>query len=227
MANENDNGLGAMMQAQSELSGVNAARQQNLLSEQAFLQQQQAAGATMMQAAQIGTSPSVNQQVGGMNPQTQAILSQYGINGTPKPGKTTTSSNMMQSQGNTRIENKTITNNDIKIVTPNIPMSSGGGGDAGNQAKFKTWLSNAFAKQQSDYEVQRRVFARKDRDLEKQSNKMMRNLEKSTKSLSERLNPENLTKPLGSQFKTLVFLLGTSILPTLVENLGDKFGDKL
>ena len=187
MAQQDQNGLGAMMAAQGELSSLNAARAQNSQAEQAFLQQQQAANAVMMQAAQIGTSGGLGQQVGAMNPQTQALLAQYGINGAaPQQGKTTSTNKTTQSGGNVKIENNTTTNNDIKIVNP----PSQGGGDGGNQAKFQTWLSNSFAKQNQEYEVQRRAFARRDRDLEKQSNKMMRELGKSTSTLGEKLNPK-------------------------------------
>lgn len=227
MAKQQDpNSLGAMMAAQNELASLNAGRLQNSQAEQAFLQQQQAANAVMMQAAQIGASGGVGQQVGAMNPQTQAILAQYGITGTPAmPGKTTSTSKTTQSGGNVKIENNTTTNNDIKIVNP----GGGGNADAGNQAKFQAWLSNAFAKQGQEYEVQRRAFARRDRDLEKQSNKMMRALEKSTKVLSEKLNPENWQKVTGNQTKTFMTVLLLSLAPILVDpivkgisGLGDR-----
>lgn len=233
MAKQQDpNSLGAMMAAQNELASLNAGRLQNSQAEQAFLQQQQAANAVMMQAAQIGASGGVGQQVGAMNPQTQAILAQYGITGAPAmPGKTTSTSKTTQSGGNVKIENNTTTNNDIKIVNPG---SGGGNNGAGNQAKFQTWLSNAFAKQGQEYEVQRRAFARRDRDLEKQSNKMMRALEKSTKGLSEKLNPENWQKVTGNQTKTFMTVLLLSLAPILVDpivkgisGLGDRIKSAL
>ena len=218
MAQQDQNGLGAMMAAQGELSSLNAARAQNSQAEQAFLQQQQAANAVMMQAAQIGTSGGLGQQVGAMNPQTQALLAQYGINGVaPQPGKTTSTNKTTQSGGNVKIENNTTTNNDIKIVNP----PSQGGGDGGNQAKFQTWLSNSFAKQNQEYEVQRRAFARRDRDLEKQSNKMMRELEKSTSSISEKLNPKTWAAANGDQTKKVLGILLLTLAPALIKPIVD------
>ena len=220
MAQQDQNSLGAMMAAQGELSSLNAARAQNSQAEQAFLQQQQAANAVMMQAAQIGTSGGLGQQVGAMNPQTQALLAQYGINGVaPQPGKTTSINKTTQSGGNIKIENNTTTNNDIKIVNP----PSQGGGDGGNQAKFQTWLSNSFAKQNQEYEVQRRAFAKRDRDLEKQSNKMMRELEKSTSTLGEKLNPKTWAIEQTSQLKTVMTVLLLTVGPTLVKPIVDAF----
>lgn len=222
MAQQDQNGLGAMMAAQGELSSLNAARAQNSQAEQAFLQQQQAANAVMMQAAQIGTSGGLGQQVGAMNPQTQALLAQYGINGAaPQPGKTTSTNKTTQSGGNIKIENNTTTNNDIKIVNP----PSQGGGDGGNQAKFQTWLSNSFAKQNQEYEVQRRAFAKRDRDLEKQSNKMMRELEKSTSTLGEKLNPKTWAAANGDQTKKVLGILLLTLAPTLIKPITDKLND--
>ena len=219
MAKQQDpNSLGAMMAAQNELNGVNSARLQNSQEEQAFLQQQRAANAVMMQAAQIGTSGGLGQQVGAMNPQTQAILAQYGVNAAPMPGKTTTSNKISQSGGNIRIENKTTTNNDVKVINAG---TGGASGEAGNQAKFQTWLSNAFAKQQTDYEVQRRVFARRDRDLEKQSNKMMRELEKTNKGLSEKLSPESWQETQGNQLKTVLTVLMLTLAPLIVKPIAE------
>lgn len=213
---DNQNELGAFMAAQNEISGITSSRLQNSQAEQAFLQQQQAANSIMMQAAQIGTT-DVGQQVGGMNPQTQALLAQYGINSNPTPGKSTSTQRTTQSGGNIRIENNTTNNHEVKVINTGGNNSNGG---SANQAKFQTWLSNSFAKQQNEYETQRRIFARRDRDLEKQSNKLMRQLESSAKGLTEKLNPENFTKPLGSQFKTMMILLMTTIAPKLIEPIG-------
>ena len=221
MAQQDQNGLGAIMAAQGELSSLNAARAQNSQAEQAFLQQQQAANAVMMQAAQIGTSGGLGQQVGAMNPQTQALLAQYGINGVaPQPGKTTSTNKTTQSGGNVKIENNTTTNNDIKIVNP--PSQ---GGDGGNQAKFQTWLSNSFAKQNQEYEVQKRAFARRDRDLEKQSNKMMRELEKSTSSIGEKLNPQAWAAANGDQTKKVLGIILLTLAPKLIKPISDKLQD--
>ena len=226
---QNQNELGAMMAAQNELAGINAARQQTSQEEQAFLQQQQAASAVMMQAAQIGTSGGgLPQQVGAMNPQTQAILAQYGVTGAPIPGRTTSSNKTTQNGNNIKVENNTTTNNDIKIINP--PSASGGNEAAANQTKFQVWLSNAFAKQGQDYEVQRRMFARRDRDLEKQSNKMMREIEKSNKSLGERLNPKAWAVEQGGEMKKVWTILLLTIAPTLVKPIIDGIsglGDKI
>ena len=218
---QNQNELGAMMAAQNELAGINAARQQTSQEEQAFLQQQQAASAVMMQAAQIGTSGGgLPQQVGAMNPQTQALLAQYGVTGAPIPGRTTSSNKTTQNGNNIKVENNTTTNNDIKIINP--PSTGGGGNEAAaNQTKFQVWLSNAFAKQGQDYEVQRRMFARRDRDLEKQSNKMMREIEKSNKSLGEKLNPKAWAVEQGGEMKKVLTILLLTVAPTLVKPIVD------
>ena len=226
---QNQNELGAMMAAQNELAGLNAGRQQNSQAEQAFLQQQQAANAVMMQAAQIGTSGGgLPQQVGAMNPQTQALLAQYGVTGVPTPGRTTSSSKTTQSGNNIKVENNTTTNNDIKIINP--PGASGGNNEAANQTKFQVWLSNAFAKQGQEYEAQRRMFARRDRDLEKQSNKMMREIEKSNQSLGEKLNPKTWAVEQGGEMKKIFTIMLLTVAPTLIKPIVDgisNLGEKL
>ena len=234
MAQEEQNELGAIMAAQNELAGINAQRAQNLQAEQAFLQQQQAASNTMMQAAQIGGgdlaqnqvgNEGLQQQVDSMNPTTQALLSQYGINSIPsKPSSTSNTSRITQSPGNFKIENITTNKNDIKIVYPTIPMKTNEGDGNASQAKFQTWLSNTFARQGQEYEVQKRLFTRRERDLEKQSNKMMRELEKSNKSFSERLDPKKWKTEQDDHMKLILTMIMLKIAPLLVEPIA-KFTD--
>lgn len=223
--------LQEVTQAQNEISGINSELQNNLAMEQSEAQARNNNNNILRQAAEIGlmgaAGGAIVQQVGNFNPTTQQLLQKYGI----KPGppvnkvetKTTNQNFRSNAGGNTRIENTTnnTTNSrtDIKIVQPQIPMqqrqvvvnSQQGGGDA-NTARFKTWLSSVFAKQQNDYEVQKKEYRKREWNLNRSANRMMRRIETATKTFSEKMDPRNMGSSLSGQLKTLLFLFGTYMI---------------
>lgn len=223
--------LQEVTQAQNEISGINSELQNNLAMEQSEAQARNNNNNILRQAAEIGlmgaAGGAIVQQVGNFNPTTQQLLQKYGIRPGPPVNrvetKTTNQNFRSNTGGNTRIENTTnnTTNSrtDIKIVQPQIPMqqrqvvvnSQQGGGDA-NTTRFKTWLNSVFAKQQNDYEVQKKEYRKKEWNLNRSANRMMRRIETATKTFSEKMDPRNMGSSLSEQLKTLLFLFGTYMI---------------
>lgn len=223
--------LQEVTQAQNEISGINSELQNNLAMEQSEALARNNNNNILRQAAEIGlmgaAGGAIVQQVGNFNPITQELLQKYGI----KPGppvnkvetKTTNQNFRSNTGGNTRIENTTnnTTNSrtDIKIVQPQIPMqqrqiavSSQQAGPDANTTRFKTWLSGVFAKQQNDYEVQKKEYRKREWNLNRSANRMMRRIETATKTFSEKMDPRNMGSSLSGQLKTLLFLFGTYMI---------------
>ena len=223
--------LQEVTQAQNEISGINSELQNNLAMEQSEALARNNNNNILRQAAEIGlmgaAGGAIVQQVGNFNPTTQELLQKYGI----KPGppvnkvetKTTNQNFRSNTGGNTKIENTTnnTTNSrtDIKIVQPQIPMqqrqiavSSQQAGPDANTTRFKTWLSGVFAKQQNDYEVQKKEYRKREWNLNRSANRMMRRIETATKTFSEKMDPRNMGSSLSGQLKTLLFLFGTYMI---------------
>lgn len=224
--------LQANVQAQNEIAGINSQLQNDLAMEQAQANSrlannqmlQQAAGVMMSGGGGGGGAPQVSpvrRQAAGMNPQTQKILSQYGINPSSRPGtKTQRVANTSQSSktsgmGTTNVRTENITNNtsttrnEIKIVQPQIPIAQPTipmRQQAGNDtAKFKTWLSGMFAKQQNEAEVQKKEFRRREWSLRRSADKMMSRIQSSSKAFADKMNPSNMGQSVGSQLKSIFF----------------------
>lgn len=221
--------------AQNEISGIQSELQNNLEMEKVAAESRLNNNNTLRQAAEIGATtagigmvsqPTIQQQVETFNPYTQQLLQQYGI----KPGPPQNSISRNQSVSNTKsvsksgeitnIKTENVTNNttnsktEVKIVQPQIPMrapvqqvqQAGNGGDT--QARFKTWLSNAFAKQQNDYEIQKKEFRKREWSLSRSANKMMRKIESVSKSFADRMDPRNMGTTIMGQLKYLLLLFG-------------------
>lgn len=224
----------SVMRAREELQGIDAERAQNLEQQKAFMNGRRQQMATMRQAAMIGASGLVGgagagvalgQQVSAMNPQTQAILSKYGVNpGKKSQSNTSTKTNTQQAQAgpnNIRTVTTNTTNNntrnEIRIVQPQIPMRQQTipmrqGGDAGGLGKFKAWLDGAFAKQDNQYEIQQKEFRKREWSLARSSSKLYQKLTESTTSLGEKMDPKNMGSTFGGQIKTLLFLFMTTVI---------------
>lgn len=80
------------------------------------------------------------------------------------------------------------------------------------QARFKTWISNAFAKQNQQAAAREKEYQRREWSLTRSTNKLMKHLSDLGKSVSERLDPRKLASSVGGQFKTILFLFGTMFL---------------
>lgn len=195
---------------QNEILGIQQ-QQQQLLREQ-MLQQQargrenavlaQAGELGVMAAATSGPSQQLAGQVSRMQPQTQATLAKYGVK--PQAPKVQTQRKTTQQVTPQRIQitnnNITTTKNDIKVTQPTIPMKQvavGAGAGIGAAAmigKFKTWMSNVFAKQREEDQVRAKEYQRKEWSLNHSASRMMRGLEKLGKTFAERLDPRKLAK---------------------------------
>lgn len=214
--------------AQNELASMAQEQKGNLLRERQALMQQSQERATVNQAAEMGVdavadiaqqqqSASAPQPV-AMNAQTQEILSKYGINPSQKPitkSATTTRSN--SKIGSTVVENVTNTvttnRNEIKIIQPNIPISQPQINLKGSTAKFKNWLQKANAQQEELATSQMNEYNRRERSLERSTSRMMRKLQELSKTISDKVDPENMVNSVSGSLKTFLFLYIASILP--------------
>lgn len=221
---EDGKDLQQLQEAQNQIVQINAERQGNLQTARLENNADAANNETMSQAVEmaalggLGGGASVQQQVQSMNPQTQAVLGKYGL-GQPKVQRTSSRSVQVTPQ------KITINNNTTNTTTNNVavPAANIGGPVQGRtlavkqnpdegQARFKTWIANAFAKQNQQAAVREKEYQRREWSLTRSTNKLMKHLSDLGKSVSERLDPRKLSSSVGSQFKTILFLFGTMFL---------------
>ena len=217
------NPMQGYQEATNQLLAINEQRKSN--NAQAKMEEtlQAAQNNTLAQASEfVATqSPQATVQPANLNPATQNILGQYGL-GQPKIQKTSSSSQQVTKQ-NITINNKntTITNNNVSV-----PANSGGPiqgrpiqfQDPG-QIKFKTWLSNSFAQQNEQAAKRQRDYEKRDAALVRNSNKLMKRLEETGKSIATGLNPKNMASSMGNQLKTLLMVFGFARLAKEWPNL--------
>lgn len=217
------NPMQGYQEATNQLLAINEQRKSN--NAQAKMEEtlQAAQNNTLAQASEfVATqSPQATVQPANLNPATQNILGQYGL-GQPKIQKTSSSSQQVTKQ-NITINNKntTITNNNVSV-----PANSGGPiqgrpiqfQDPG-QIKFKTWLSNSFAQQNEQAAKRQREYEKRDAALVRNSNKLMKRLEETGKSIATGLNPKNMASSMGNQLKTLLMVFGFARLAKEWPNL--------
>lgn len=209
--------------AQNQLLQIQAAQRQTLANQRAISSAQANQMATMQQAAQLaamsGGQGAYQQRV---NPQTQAALSKYGM-GKPRFQRQQYSNQQKQGQ-NVVIHNHTTTN-----TTNNVDARGAYGGPVqgralafkDNNIAFKTWISNAFAKQNEQSQIRERNYEKREAALTRDSNKMMRKLEGVGKTIGERMDPRRLTSGMGNQFKALMLMLGLKHLADNIESILD------
>lgn len=210
-----------VQKSQSELLNINNERRNNLNTArvesamEAENNQNLAQAATLM-AAGVGGGMAVSQQVQGFNPQTQALLSKYGV-GKPQQN-TVTSRNSQVTPQKVTINNTTTTNttNNVQVSQPNIPISqpqialkqpiNQGEG------KIKAWLNGVFARQNERAALREKEYQKRESTLTRSANKMMRRMEEVGKTFAERLDPRRIGNVFGDQIKTLMFLFGFGML---------------
>jgi flagellum-specific peptidoglycan hydrolase FlgJ len=221
---EDGKDLQQLQEAQNQIVQINAERQGNLQTARLENNADAANNETMSQAVEmaalggLGGGAAVQQQVQAMNPQTQAVLGKYGL-GQPKVQRTSSRSVQVTPQ------KITINNNTTNTTTNNVavPAANIGGPVQGRtlavkqnpdegQARFKTWISNAFAKQNQQAAAREKEYQRREWSLTRSTNKLMKHLSDLGKSVSERLDPRKLASSVGGQFKTILFLFGTMFL---------------
>jgi flagellum-specific peptidoglycan hydrolase FlgJ len=220
---EDGKDLQQLQEAQNQIVQINAERQRNLQTARLKNNADAANNETMSQAVEMAAlgglgGAAVQQQVQAMNPQTQAVLGKYGL-GQPKVQRTSSRSVQVTPQ------KITINNNTTNTTTNNVavPAANIGGPVQGRtlavkqnpdegQARFKTWISNAFAKQNQQAAAREKEYQRREWSLTRSTNKLMKHLSDLGKSVSERLDPRKLASSVGGQFKTILFLFGTMFL---------------
>lgn len=209
----------AFQSAQNELVRINSERQNNLALANAEANADAQVNETLLQAGEMAPmgSPAVQQQVESMNPQTQAVLSKYGL-GKPRVQRTQGRDVKVTPQ---KVQ---ITNNNITNTTNNVsvPPANVGGPVQGRtlavkqedpgQARFKTWIQSAFARQNAKAAQREKEYQRKEWSLSRSANKMMKYLSDLGSNISEKLNPNKMAATVGGQFKTILFLFGTMFL---------------
>lgn len=209
----------AFQSAQNELVRINSERQNNLALANAEANADAQVNETLLQAGEMASmgSPAVQQQVESMNPQTQAVLSKYGL-GKPRVQRTQGREVKVTPQ---KVQ---ITNNNITNTTNNVavPPANIGGPVQGRtlaikqedpgQARFKTWIQSAFAKQNAKAAQREKEYQRREWSLSRSANKMMKYLSDLGSNISEKLNPNKMAATVGGQFKTILFLFGTMFL---------------
>lgn len=214
---KNGQELQAITQAQGELSGIQSELQNSLAMEQSQAASRMQNNQLLQQAAgMMAADQGVSAQVAGMNMNTQQIMQKYGI----QPGQTNkqvSNSNIVRTQAGTynyKTENITNTKNEIHITQPqipvsqpNIPMQQGA-----QQAKLQTWLSGIFAKQENEYEIQKKEFRKREWSLNRAANKMMSRIETASKTFAEKMDPRNMTASAGGQMKTVLWGFGLWML---------------
>ena len=152
------------------------------------------------------------------SPQTQALLSKYGV-GKPK-NQTTTTRNVQVTPQKITINNNTTNNTTNNIA---VPPSNVGGPVQGRtlaikqqsdqgQARFKTWISNAFARQNQAAAQREKEYQRREWSLSRTTGKLMKKLQELGTTISERMDPRKIASSATNHFKTLLFLFGTMFL---------------
>lgn len=204
----------ANMQAASQhLLEINAERMKNLA-----IQRQdaaQSAGTTQLlaEAGEMANMEAGNSQPVELNPSTQATLSKFGL-GQPRIQRTQGRSVSVK-PNNITINNtyNTTTNNNVnagplqgRAVTVN-PKS-----EILAQSRYKTWISNVFAKQKLEQDRKEREYDKREWSLTKSANKMIRKMESASRDVANTFNPKNIGQTIGNQFKILMFLFGMKFL---------------
>ena len=225
----NKNILQGYQEATNQLLAINQQRRGNINEAKNQELLEMAQNNTLAQAAQFVNTKQPNVTDANLNPATQNILGQYGL-GQPKIQKTSSSSQEVTKQ-NIVINNKntTITNNNVSVPT-------GGGPIQGrpvqfqnqDQIKFKSWVANTFAQQNEATAKRQREYEKRDSELRRNSNKLLKKLEETGKSIAT--FPTKMASSVGNQLKTLLLVLGFGYIakhwPILMEKL-DNIEEKV
>lgn len=166
--------------------------------------------ATLMATGGIAGA-ALQQQVQGFNPQTQALLSKYGV-GKPKSESVTTRNTQVSPQKVT-INNttNTTTTNNVQVSQPSIPISSpqiAMKSSDQSEGRLKAWLTGVFASQNEKAAIREKEYQKREWSLSRSTNKLMRRLETLGSTFAEKLDPRRTSSTLGNQLKTIFFLLG-------------------
>ena len=199
--------------AQNQLLNIQAQQMQNLNEQKIMAQADASTNNVLYQASGLMADNMMNntQEAANFNPQTQAILNQYGLE-QPRMQRSSSSSSQSTSKQNITINNNYKTEN---TTNNNVTVHSGGPiqgrpvttGDNGI-GKFKVWLNTAFAKQQEEAAKRDRYYEIRQANLSKDNNKILRKLETVGTNVGKALDPRNITQTVQNPIKTLFTTLG-------------------
>ena len=199
--------------AQNQLLNIQAQQMQNLNEQKIMAQADASTNNVLYQASELMADNMMNntQEAANFNPQTQAILNQYGL-GQPRMQRSSSSSSQSTSKQNITINNNYKTEN---TTNNNVTVHSGGPiqgrpvttGDNGI-GKFKVWLNTAFAKQQEEAAKRDRYYEIRQANLSKDNNKILRKLETVGTNVGKALDPRNITQTVQNPIKMLFTTLG-------------------
>lgn len=211
---------------QSSIQEIQGERTNNLMTARMGAEGDARENQAMLQAAELGMLGAAGGAMAVENatpvqqtsPQTQAILSKYGV-GKPR-NQTTTTRSVQQTPTKITINNNT-TNNTTNNVA--VPAANIGGPVQGRtlaikqqpdpgQARFKTWISNAFARQNQAAAQREKEYQRREWSLSRTTGKLMKKLQELGTTISERMDPRKMASSVGGHLKTLLFLFGTMFL---------------
>lgn len=219
--------------SQAQVQDINSSLANNLEMEKSEAQSKTGNNEILKQAALIGAAgvagagigSAVQRMAPGLSDETKELLGKYGYTGGSQPSKTsqnnsTNTGKTISTTGSTTNVRNTTTNsnitntkNDIKIIQPSIPMQqASAGGDSGGLERFKAWLTGVFAKQDNQYEVQKKEYRKREWNLNRSAGRMMRRIETAGKSMQQTMDPRNMGSSLGGQLKSLLFLWGAFMI---------------
>lgn len=217
--------MAVMSQAQAELSDIQSELQNNLslaqTQDQARLRQTQTISQVAQGMLESEQNNQLQSQVATMNPQTQATMGRYGVK--PETKQNTTSNNssnrvVSKSGDVTNVKNENITNNhtEIRVTQPTIPVQQPNipvqQTKQDNTAKFRSWLSEMFAKQENEAEIQRKEYRKKEWNLGRMTSRLMGKISDTAEGISTRLDPRNVAGSISGQIKWLLMIFGATMI---------------
>lgn len=211
--NEKGQEYANMQAANQHLQEISAERMKNVALQRQDVVQTTGTTQLLAEAGQMANMDSGDSQPIALNPSTQATLSKFGL-GQPRVQRTQGRSVSIK-PNNITINNtyNTTTNNNVnpgplqgRTVTINPKAETPA------QSRYKTWISNVFAKQKLEQDQKEREYDRREWSLTKSANKMIRKMESASRDVANTFNPKNIGQTIGNQFKILMFLFGMKFL---------------
>lgn len=211
--NEKGQEYANMQAANQHLQEISAERMKNVALQRQDVVQTTGTTQLLAEAGQMANMDSGDSQSIALNPSTQATLSKFGL-GQPRVQRTQGRSVSIK-PNNITINNtyNTTTNNNVnpgplqgRTVTINPKAETPA------QSRYKTWISNVFAKQKLEQDRKEREYDRREWSLTKSANKMIRKMESASRDVANTFNPKNIGQTIGNQFKILMFLFGMKFL---------------
>ena len=198
-------------EAQNQLLAIQAEQQQNLAIQRNQAQNIMEQNQTLAQAAEI-------MALDDLNPQTQQVLSGYGLN---QPRVIKNSDVKRQGPTNITINNTTINNTSGPVQGREVNIRP----QEASQGRFKAWLTNVFARQDALFQKQNQEYVRRESSLTRNANKMLRKLDGIGKDIGKALDPRRIADTERNRIKTLATIIGIPLLIKYLPKLFDSLNN--